>query len=49
MAKGNFNIKINPFMTVNFLMEFIRVRESIHIMNNIMTENGKMDVKMDLE
>ncbi len=49
MAKENFNIKINPFMTANFLMEFIRVKESIHIMSNIMMENGKMDVKMDSE
>ena len=49
MAKENFNIKINPFMTANFLMEFIRAKESIHIMSNIMMENGKMDVKMDSE
>jgi hypothetical protein len=49
LAKENFNIKINLFMTANFLMEFIRAKESIHIMSNIMMENGKMDVKMDSE
>ena len=36
-------------MTANFLMEFTRAKENIHIMNNIMMENGKMDVKMDSE
>ena len=36
-------------MRVSYLMEPIRERENIHIINNSMMGNGRMDVKMDME
>jgi hypothetical protein len=36
-------------MKVSFIMDSMTAKENIHIMNSLMMENGRMDVKMDME
>lgn len=36
-------------MKVSFIMDSMTAKENIHIMNSLMMENGRMDVRMDTE